>query len=258
VAVNERLRSALGKAGLTTEQVAHHAKVDPKTAQKWLAGRVPHPRHRWAVAALLGEDEAFLWPGVTRQLPDGLGAAAEIVAAYPRRANVDPGRWRQLISGAERQIDILGYTLYFLPQQLPELVDVLLAKSRAGAQIRMVVADPRCEQVRLRDEEEKEPITIVARIETSLRAYAPLLDATNAQVRFQTAPLYNSVYRFDDEMFVTPHLYATPGHGAPLLHLRRLGPNGMFSRFASHFESVWSDSRPISQDGAENATQVGG
>jgi hypothetical protein len=122
----------------------------------------------------------------------------------------------------------------------------------------MVIADPECEQVRLRDEEEQQPITIVARIKSSMRDYEPLLDCPNADIRFQTAPLYNSIYRFDDEMFVTPHLYATPGHAAPLFHLRRLGPNGMFSRFAGHFEGVWSDTTPIRQDRGGKPVRTGG
>jgi len=255
---NDRLRTALTEAELTTEDLARKVEVDPKTVQKWLAGRTPHPRHRWAVAQLLEEHEEFLWPAARRGSTDGLGGAAEILAAFPHRASVDGSRWRRLIEQGDRQIDILGYTVYFLPQLVPELVDLLLEKCAAGCRIRMVLADPDCDQVRLRDEEEQEPITIVARIQTSLRAYEPLLACPSAEIRFQTAPLYNSVYRFDDEMFVTPHLYATPGHAAPLLHLRRLGPNGMFSRFASHFEGVWSDTKPIRQDRGRKPVRAGG
>lgn len=255
---NDRLRAAFSRAALTNEQVARKAQVDPKTVQKWLGGRVPHPKHRWAVAEMVNEDEEFLWPDVRRAAADGLGSASEIVAAFPHRANVDASKWRRLIEQGERQIDILGYTLYFLPQLVPELVDVLVAKCESGCRVRIALADPECEQVRLRDEEEQEPITIVARIQTSLRAYERLLECPNADLRFQSAPLYNSIYRFDDEMFVTPHLYATPGHAAPLLHLRRLGPNGMFSRFASHFEGIWSDTTAVRQDRARKPVRAGG
>jgi hypothetical protein len=45
-------------------------------------------------------------------------------------------------------------------------------------------------------------------------------------------------------MLVTPHLFATPGSSAPLLHLRKIGNNGLFDRFASHFESVWATTKP--------------
>jgi hypothetical protein len=99
--------------------------------------------------------------------------------------------------------------------------------------------------VRRRDEEEHEAITLVPRIQTSLQAFAPLLNCENADLRYQDAPLYNSIFRFDDQMLVTPHLYGMPGRSAPLLHLRRLGPSGIFSRFSAHFEGIWSDSRPI-------------
>ena len=158
----------------------------------------------------------------------------------------------------ERQIDLLGFTLYFLPHQHPELIDTLLAKCETGCQIRIVIADPASESVRQRDAEENEPITLVARIETSLKAFEPLLPCSNADIRFQDAPLYNSIFRFDDEMFVTPHLYATPGNAAPLLHLRRLGPSGMFSRFAAHFEGLWADTHHIGQDRARQPVRSGG
>ena len=36
--------------------------VDPKTGQRWIAGRTPYPRHRRAIADLLGENEGYLWP----------------------------------------------------------------------------------------------------------------------------------------------------------------------------------------------------
>jgi lambda repressor-like predicted transcriptional regulator len=241
---NERLRSAMSSAGLSIEAVARSAEVDPKTVQRWLAGRIPHPRHRWAVAEQLHEHAEFLWPNVRHEAADGLGDAAEIMAAFPHRSQAGAARWWKLITQAERQIDLLGYTLYFLPQQHPELVDVLLEKCARGCQVRIAIADPESEHVRRRDEEEQEPITLVARIHSSLRAFGPVSECPAAELRFQDVPLYNSVFRFDDQMFVTPMLYATPGHLAPLLHLRRLGPNGLFSRFAGHFEAIWPTARP--------------
>ena len=54
---NERLRTSMTRSAATVEAVASHAEVDPKSVERWLAGRTPHARHRWSVAALLGEDE---------------------------------------------------------------------------------------------------------------------------------------------------------------------------------------------------------
>lgn len=242
---NERLAATVTRSGVTLEQVARNVDVDPKTVQRWLAGRTPHARHRYAMAELLGESEEFLWPGAHRRPADALGATAEVVSAYPHRADLNTDRWWDLFRAAGAQIDLLGYTLYFLPHQHPQLVELLAEKCEQGCRVRVALADPQSEHVRRRDEEEHEAITLVPRIQSTLEAFDPLLDCRNADLRFQDAPLYNSIFRFDDQMLVTPHLYGMPGRSAPLLHLRRLGPSGVFSRFSAHFEGIWSDSRPI-------------
>ncbi len=212
---NERLRGAILQARLSIDQVAEHAGVDPKTITRWLGGRVPHPRHRFAVAALLPRR------GVPVAISQSVGPElrrrhAELVAAFPFRADVDAAYWWTMITRARQQIDLLGYTLYFLPQQHPQLISVLLDKCAAGCKSAWSWLTPNSEFVRLREVEEQDPITLSARIETSLRAFRPLVDAcSGAELRYQNAPLYSSVFRFDDEMLVTPHLYATPGHRAP-------------------------------------------
>lgn len=251
---NERLAAGVSRSGLSLELVARRVDVDPKTVQRWLAGRTPHPRHRYALAALLGESEEFLWPGVHRLPADAMGAAAELVSAYPHRTDLNTDRWWDLFRDAEAQIDLLGYTLYFLPHQHPQLVELLIDKCEQGCRVRIALADPTSEHVRRRDEEENEAITLVPRIQSTLAAFKPLLECQNADLRFQDAPLYNSIFRFDDQMLVTPHLYGMPGRSAPLLHLRRLGPSGIFSRFSAHFEGIWSDSRPI--DSGRPATPI--
>lgn len=58
---NERLREALIKAHKTIYDVVRVTGVDPKTVQRWLNGRVPHARHRWAVADMLHVHEEDLW-----------------------------------------------------------------------------------------------------------------------------------------------------------------------------------------------------
>jgi transcriptional regulator with XRE-family HTH domain len=248
---NERLRTAMDRSGVTIEQLARDVGTVPKTVQRWIAGRAPHPRTRWEVAQRLDESMEYLWPDARHRQTDARAGADEIIAAYPFRADVDVSRWWGLITGAESQIDLLGYTLYFLPQQHPELIPVLLDKCTAGCEVRLIVAGPDSENLRRRDEEERVPITLAARVQSSLAAFKPLLESGCAQLRYQDVPLYNSIFRFDDQMFLTPHLYATPGYAAPLLHLRRLGDNGLFSRFASHFEAIWTSSTPHGHPGQD-------
>jgi hypothetical protein len=247
MADNERLRAALTRAKKTVDDAARAAGVDQKTVYRWLgnADRVPHPRHRYAISKLTGEDEEWLWPAAadrSRTVEPTL--AGEVVATYPCRSDVPTGVWWDLISRATKQIDLLGYTLYFLGLQHPELISMLEAKCAAGCQVRAAIGHPESPHVAYRDGEEGTPLTLAVRIRTSLKTWHRMFDCPGFELRFQDVPLYNSIFRFDDEMFVTPHLYATIGSQAPLLHLRRLGSGGLFDRFAAHFDAIWTVSVP--------------
>ena len=233
------------RAKVGVDQIARNVDVDPKTVYRWLSpGRIPQPRHRWAVAKMLKADEEYLWPDAATPVPSGVGGSDELVAAYAHRSEVPTSVWWEAFSTATGHIDLLGYTLYFLSLQHPDLIDVLAAKCEAGTVVRTIIADPESEHVAHRDREEGTPLTLAVRIKTTLDAWRPLLTTPGFALRYQDVPLYNSVFRFDDTMFVTPHLYGVPGSQAPLMHLKRVGPGGLYSRFASHFDSIWDVSTP--------------
>src|ERR671910_2005117 len=83
---NDRLRDALNTTGLTPGDVADDLGVDPKTVERWITlGRVPYPRHRHRVAALVRESEAYLWPDAIPRERRGRIAESEIVPVYPLR-----------------------------------------------------------------------------------------------------------------------------------------------------------------------------
>ncbi|QGN50614.1 DUF5753 domain-containing protein [Micromonospora sp. WMMD558] len=66
--MNHVLIAAMAEAGETAESLAGQVGVDPKTAQRWVnPGRIPQPRHRSRVAALLGRDVGDLWPDVLKR-----------------------------------------------------------------------------------------------------------------------------------------------------------------------------------------------
>lgn len=244
---NERLRSSMRRTGITPDELARLTGTDIKTVYRWVSpGRPPLPRHRALIARRLGDDEEWLWPDQAHPMATGPSgdSSGEVVAAYPYRSDAPTSLWWNLISRAQREVDLLGYTLYFLSLQHPEWVPTLLQKCSEGLRVRAVIGDANSEHVQYRDREEGTPLTLAVRIQTTLSAWGPLFECPGFQLRYQNIPLYNSVFRLDDEMLVTPHLFATPGSQAPMLHLRRLGPGGIFSRFAHHFDSVWADSRP--------------
>src|ERR1022692_2308994 len=110
--LNETLRRALLRARLTEEDVAARLEVDPKTVRRWIEGRVPYLRHRWAIAGMLDLDEADLWPQVsaTRSRP------GEVQAIYPHRDDGPRDLWQTLFASAERRIDILAESALFLAE----------------------------------------------------------------------------------------------------------------------------------------------
>jgi transcriptional regulator with XRE-family HTH domain len=137
---NERLRSAMAKAQTATEAITKATGVDPKTVQRWLAGRVPHHRHRWAIANLLGEDEGYLWPAARPDLSPGAEATPEVVAAYGHRADIPNTTRSDLLATARRQIDLLGYAFLFLPEQLVDLGLSIEKKGSSPASVGLEVA----------------------------------------------------------------------------------------------------------------------
>jgi len=99
---NERLRTAMGNARIDIDQIAEATKVDPKTVQRWLAGRVPHPRHRWKVSELVGQEEAYLWPTARSDVAPGAPATTEVVTAYAHRADIPASVWNDLTARIQR------------------------------------------------------------------------------------------------------------------------------------------------------------
>jgi hypothetical protein len=244
--VNERLQNAMEAAHVSIEMITNVTDVDPKTVQRWLKGRVPHARHRWRIAELLKEREDFLWPKNDHQMATAHQQTSEIVAAYAHRSNVSPDTWWRLFLRAREQIDLLGIALLFLPEQHPHLVDLFKEKADVGCKIRIALAHPQSITVRMREEEEQ-PGTLVPRIQTTLYHLRDISHYGGIQIRYHSTVLYSSYARVDDEMFIMPQLYKLHGSKAPLLHLRRLESDGIFTNFAAHFEAVWETTTALTE-----------
>lgn len=219
--------------------------VDVKTVERWLAGRVPHSRHRAAVAQVLERSEVHLWPAV-RPSQFTTADSGEILAIYAHRSDLHTEEWWRLLSHAHEHIDLFAYALLFLPEAHPRLVELLREKAEAGVSIRIALADPEAAETRARSiEEQLGQGGMAGRIRNALLHFTPLRGLSGVEVRQYASPMYNSVFRFDQEMLVTPHLYGTPGYRAPLLHLQRGDTDGPFDQFAGHVERLWAISTPV-------------
>lgn len=91
--------------------------------------------------------------------------------------------------------------------------------------------------------------TISAKIDQADAFFRPLHGVKNVEIRNHATVLYNSIYRFDSDMIVNPHIYGKTAPMAPALHLRRTADYGLFDTYADSFEAVW-DSVARQKDGA--------
>jgi hypothetical protein len=235
----------MAAARLDVDTAATVAAVDPKTVQRWLNGRVPHARHRWKLVELLGEEETYLWPEAANGTRVREASKAELVTLYPQRADVPADLWTSLFRRAERSIDVLVYAAVFLHEQHPELNDLLREKAAAGCRIRVAIGDPHGACVQARGDEERFGHGIATRCELAVMHYRPLIGHPRISVHVHDTTLYNSIYRFDEELLANAHVWGWNAFAAPVLHVRRLGGGRLFSTYVQSFEAVWERSKPV-------------
>jgi transcriptional regulator with XRE-family HTH domain len=250
--LNTALRSAMSDVHLTPRQLAGRVGVTPKTVERWLADEalLPHPRNRADVSDLLGVTEEMIWPRIVRSAVK-TGPDREIVAVYPYRSACPTGAWGQLITDAKTDLLFAGYTNYFVWLEQSNIHATLRAKAEAGCRVRFLLGDPGSETTRAREAIEDTALSVSTRIRITLENLARLSDVPSVEARY-SAPedgpnhVSLSVFRFDGQALVTPHLARMVGHDSPMMHLRRRDDDGMFDRFAAHAEELWERGRTTS------------
>ena len=243
---NERLRAALLKKGLTPAQLAERVRVDTKTAERWISGvRAPYRKHRFAVATLLGVDEAYLWPTALNRNQVSAASESEILSVYPHRWMVTRDLWARHFTDAEESIDMLTMAGLFIAED-SGTVRAFREKAEAGVRIRLLISDPDSDAVALREQEEDTgPGVVAARVRNVLALLRPLRGVDGIEFRLHSACLYASIFRSDDDLIVTPHVYGMAGSNAPVLHLRKIPGGDLVSLYRDSFEKVWNDARPL-------------
>ncbi|WP_086825778.1 DUF5919 domain-containing protein [Allokutzneria sp. NRRL B-24872] len=242
---NQRLRDALLRNGLNFDHVAKAAGVDPKTVERWTTqDRTPYPRHRHILASMLRETETYLWPNAVAASAKKEINDSEVVQVYAHRHSIPQDVWTHLLDQAKLNISILIYAGMFLLDN-PGLLKTLRRKADEGVKIRLLLGDPASREVARRGEEEGiGKGTLAAKIRNALTFFKPLADGSTAEIRCHKTTLYNSIYRFDDEMLVNTHVHGFVAAHAPVLHLRRLSGGDLFETYAESFQGVWDDAKP--------------
>lgn len=238
--MNERLRRAVLRRGLDVETLAAQAEVSTKSVERWIRGDVvPYPRTRYRVAAILQEDESYLWPGTvdTASL-----TGAELVATWPRRQDVPRHLWTELLRQAERSVDYLAFAGLFLTEEHPDWIPLLRTRAACGVRVRLLIGDPHGRQLAMRDTEKDINGGVAGRVASVLGYYRHL--AGQVAIRLHDTPLYNSIYRFDDDMLVNAHVYGILAAYTPTMHIRRVD-GSYFNTYLESFERVWASARPL-------------
>jgi transcriptional regulator with XRE-family HTH domain len=236
--MNETLCRALLQARLTEEDVAARLQVDPKTVRRWLEGRVPYLRHRWAIAAMLGADETDLWPQLrtARTRPD------EVLAVYPHRDTVPRDVWLCVLGSAEHEIGILEDADLPVAADQPILA-ALAERAGSGVGMRICLYDLDTSGIAQYAGGPESGDALTASVRDALAIYAPLREKGEVEIRLRQGIVYSSIYHGDDELLVSQHAYGMPVGSAPVLHLRRAEDDDMVAAYLDAFELTWATAR---------------
>lgn len=243
---NDRLRDAMHEQGVTSAELARDVGVDPKTVERWVTTqRVPYPKHRAAVANKLGDRQRYFWPSAVSDGASDEASKSELVQLYPHRNVVPADLWDRLLDQATTHVDVLVYVGMFLTEKL-NLLATLRAKARCGARVRLLFGDRDSTAVIERSADEGiGSNTISAKIDHAVAQFKPLVGTAGIEMRTHGTVLYNSIYRFDDEMIVNPHVFGRVASHSPAMHLRRLSAGELFTTYADSFDAVWDSAESL-------------
>jgi transcriptional regulator with XRE-family HTH domain len=211
---NEKLRAALRQAGVQPNELADIIEADPRSVRRWLNGNTtPYPRLRTRIARALDASEESLWPHL-RSAPALSSQPSDLVAGYPSAEDVDAPNWKLLMRDAAQRIELYGETLAPIIHT-PGVPELLADKATHGCMTRILVSH-------------------------TGSYLEPLHDVPGVEIRVLEVPqATHTAYRFDDDFLLITPLRDEHDLQAPLFHLRRAAPGGLFDRYADDFAHQW-------------------
>jgi transcriptional regulator with XRE-family HTH domain len=246
---NERLRAAMLSRGLDAEAAADAVGVDPKTVERWIAGRLPHRRLRMKLAAVLREDERYLWPDGLSEAQQMDVSRAELLAFFPHRSLVPSEMWLDFFGRAAEDIGVLVHAGGFLAENA-RFLRLLREKASAGVRVRILLGDPDSPEILRRGEEEGLGEGVAYKVRNALAFYRPLFSVPGIAFRLHCSTLHNSLYRSDSEWLVNTQVCGASAPQAPVLHLKRMPGAELVSVYEQSFEMVWREARELTSEKA--------
>ena len=214
------LQTRLQDADLTAEEFAEIVRVDPKTVQRWLAGRVPQRRHRAKIARALDTSQDVLWPDDTPAsvpVPEAGESAprlgGDVVASWGWADDQTAPDLAEFVTPEAGPIDVLDTRGELLRDD--RLIAALLEVVGERSPVRVLVDSPRRELV-------------------------PLIGVKHLELRVTDPAGACAMVRVGDRMLVLIDLpRADVDELRPLFELRRCDDAGLFARLAVTFDGLW-------------------
>lgn len=237
----------------------------PSKAQfyRWLSGELaglPHVDHcrvlesmfpGWTVAQLFEPHDGTIGfvpepptaqpAQATAPTSDPIDPTGAVVRFYHHRADTPKILWMDLLTGANVNIDLFANASLFLPEENPEAIEILKKKASSGTKVRIMLADADHPAMELRGREERLFEGIPGRIKMAWAYYRPLIGLDGIEFRMHGTSLYNSIFRYDNQMLVNQHIYGAYGYIAPILHVRRVADADLFETYMKSFERIWNE-----------------
>jgi hypothetical protein len=241
MARNQRLYEAIRQSGRRLDNLAEEVGADAKTVERWITtGRLPRAASREQVARVLNVPQSILWP----EAPGAAYGTSELVGIYTTRSELSPATISSLLDVAEEHVDVLAYAALWLWDSVPGFAERLAAKASNGTQVRVCLGNPESAAVALRGQEEGVRDGMAGRCRLAAAYAEPVQAADPEAVRITGATLYNSIFRFDDQVLVNAHVWGHPASESPLFHYHQHGDRGIAAHVMHSFDLVWGDAQP--------------
>jgi hypothetical protein len=205
---------ALSAKGLSTHDAAIWLQVDPKTVERWCAGRIPYRANRAALARLTGWPEHDLWPGVVT-VPDSISEGCVADLAYVSLTAISHVDWHGFFAQEKRQIDILHWAL--LAAEGVYLAEIC-RKIASGVSHRVMVGSP--------DRDYHHPAD-------NIDAYVGI------NLRISRIPEYCAIYRADNQLLICPLIHGCPLARSPALQMSLDSGQGLAAYYLDIFQRSW-------------------